>query len=140
MRIAVRAQGDATGVVSGLRDAVRVMNPNVPVSRVSTMRATMSQSVAPERTMAVVLVLFASVALLLTAVGLYGVLAYRVSQQLREIGIRMALGASARKVTRGIVGDGLKLVIVGLLLGVPGAYGAGRLIQGMLFGVGVADG
>ncbi len=139
MRLAVRARGDLGGVVTGVREALRALDPDVPLSDVTTMDEAISQSVSDERTVAVVLVLFASVALLLAGVGLYGTLAYQVSRQLHEIGVRIALGASGSSVTRGIVGDGLRLVGFGLVLGIPGAYAAGRLVQGMLFGVEPAD-
>jgi putative ABC transport system permease protein len=139
MRLAVRARGDLGGVVTGVREALRTLDPDVPLSDVTTMDEAISQSVSDERTVAVVLVLFAGVALLLAGVGLYGTLAYQVSRRLHEIGVRIALGASRSSVTRGIVGDGLRLVAFGLVLGIPGAYAAGRLVQGMLFGVEPAD-
>lgn len=139
MRLAVRTQGDATGVVNGIRDVLRTLDPNVPLNDVTTMEEAISASVSDQRIIAVVLVLFAAVALLLAGVGLYGVLAYQVSRRVHEIGVRVALGASVSEVTRGIVYGGLRLVGLGLALGIPGAYLAGRLVEGMLFGVQPGD-
>jgi len=139
MRLAVRGQSDLTGIATAIRDVLRELDPNVPLNDVTTMEQVVAASVAGERTIAIVLVLFASIALLLAGVGLYGTLAYQVSRRVHEIGVRMALGASASSVTRGIVRGGLRLVVLGILLGVPGALLAGRLVRGMLFGVQPTD-
>jgi putative ABC transport system permease protein len=139
MGLAVRTRGDVAGVVQGVRDVLRSLDPNVPLDDVTTMEQAISASVSDERTIAMVLTLFAAVALLLAGVGLYGVLAYQVSRRVHEIGVRMALGASISSVTRGIVAGGLRLVALGLLLGVPASYVAGRLVQGVLYEVEPAD-
>jgi predicted permease len=139
MGLGIRAQGDVAGVVQGLRDALRALDPNVPLDDVTTMDEAISASVSDERTIALVFTMFAAVALLLAGVGLYGVLAYQVSRRFHEIGVRMALGASVTSVTRGIIGGGLRLVLFGLLLGIPGSYVAGSLVQGVLFGVEPSD-
>jgi putative ABC transport system permease protein len=139
MGLAVRARGDMVGVVSAVREALRGLDPDVPLDEVTTMEEALRSSVSDERTIAVVLTLFAVVALLLASVGLYGVLAYQVSRRFHEIGVRMALGASVSKVTREVVAGGLRLTVLGLLVGLPGAWIAGRLVQGMLFGVEPAD-
>jgi ABC-type antimicrobial peptide transport system permease subunit len=86
-----------------------------------------------------VIVVFALVALLLSTVGVYGVLAYQVTRRAREIGVRMALGASVVSVSRDVVGRGLRLVAIGLVLGIPASVLAARLLRGMLFEVSVAD-
>jgi putative ABC transport system permease protein len=139
MGLAIRTRGDVAGVVQGVRDALRSLDPNVPLDGVTTMEQAISASVSDERTIALVLTMFAVVALLLAGVGLYGVLAYQVSRRVHEIGVRIALGASLSSVTRGVVGGGLRLVALGLLLGVPASYVAGRLVQGVLFEVEPSD-
>ncbi|MEJ2203199.1 MAG: ABC transporter permease, partial [Gemmatimonadota bacterium] len=139
MGLGVRARGDVAGVVSRVREVLRDLDPDVPLDEVSTMKEVIRSSVSDERTIAVVLTLFAAVALLLASVGLYGVLAYQVSRRFHEIGVRMALGASVSKVTHEIVIGGLRLTVLGLGLGLPGAWIAGRFVQGMLFGVEPSD-
>lgn len=94
---------------------------------------------AGHRTLMLYLTIFAGVGLLLAAIGLYGVLAYSVAQRTREIGIRMALGAQLADVMRLIVGDGARLVLLGLLLGLAGALASGRLLKSFLFGTSAAD-
>jgi putative ABC transport system permease protein len=126
-------------VSAGLRRVLRELDPDVPLSGVATMDEVLSRAVSGNRAIAVVLVVFAVVALLLAAIGLYGVLAYQVSRRLHEIGIRLALGASVGTVLSSVVRDGLLLVLVGLAIGMPASYFAGRLVRGLLFGVGAAD-
>ena len=139
MRLAVRTRGNATGVVSSIRGVLREMDPDVPLAGVSTMDDVLSRATSDSRAVAVVLVLFATVALLLAAVGLYGVLAYQVSRRRHEIGIRMALGATTGRVLSSVVREGLVLVFAGLAIGVGASLLAGRLVRGMLFGVGTTD-
>lgn len=139
LRVLVRTRGDAASAAGELRQVLREMDPDVPLSNVSTMDAILADAVSDSRAIAVVLFLFAATALLLAAVGLYGVLAYQVSRRLHEIGIRMALGASVRSVSSSVVRGGLVLVGAGLALGVPASWFAARLVRGMLFGVGAAD-
>lgn len=139
MGLGVRAGGDLSAVVAGVRDELRALDADIPLAGVTTMEEAIDASVGDERTIAMVLTLFAGVALLLSAVGLYGVLAYQVSRRKHEIGVRMALGASVSGVTRGVVSSGLKLVLLGLLVGLPASWLAGRFVQGMLFRVAPAD-
>lgn len=139
MSMAVRGRGDAAALTPALREILRTLDPDVPVPEVSTMERVLGDSVAGRRAVMLVLGGFAAVALLLAAVGLYGVLAYQVSRRLHEIGVRMALGASVTSVAGAILRGGLGLVAVGLLLGLPASWFAGRLVQGMLFQVGRAD-
>jgi len=139
MRVAVRTRGGPAGVTAGVRQVLREMDPDVPLTGAATMDQVVSRVVSDNRAIAVVLVLFAAVALLLAAVGLYGVLAYQVSRRLHEIGIRMALGATVGSVLSAVVRAGLALVAVGLVIGVSGSYFAARLVQGLLFGVQAAD-
>ena len=138
MSVAVRAQ-EMAPTTTAVRGILREMNPDVPLAEVATMEEVESRVVADRRSIAVVLGTFSGVALLLAAVGLYGVLAYQVSRRLHEIGIRMALGADPGAVITSVVRGGMVLVAVGLAVGLPVSMYAARLIQGMLFGVGTGD-
>jgi putative ABC transport system permease protein len=109
------------------------------VFSVKTMDEYVSSSVAAPRFNTTLLSIFASVALVLTIIGLYGVMSYSVAQRTNEIGIRMALGAQARDVLGLIVKDGVKIVSVGLLLGIGGALALTRLMESLLFGVTTRD-
>jgi putative ABC transport system permease protein len=139
LRMAVRTDGDAAAATGAVRAALRGLDPDIPLAEPATMTDALRGSVSDERAIALVVSMFGLVALLLAAIGLYGVLAFQVSRRLHEIGIRMALGASAGTVTSSVVRGGLGLVVIGLLVGVPGSYLAARLVQGLLFGVGTTD-
>lgn len=135
MRFAARVRGNAGAVTAGIRQILSQMSPDVPLDDVRSMDSAVAGAVSDRRGTAMILLVFAATALILAAVGLYGVLAYRVSLRLGEIGIRMALGASVTRITSGIVRNGLSLVALGLLIGSACALVAGRAMSGMLFGV-----
>ncbi len=137
--LAVRFSGDAGAVTAAMRRVLHDLNPDVPLDEPATMHDILGRSLSSQRAIAVVVSLFAVVALLLAAVGLYGVLAFRVSRRTHEIGIRMALGASGHAVVSSVVRGGLALVAVGLAVGVPASLVAARLVRGLLFDVGAAD-
>jgi ABC-type antimicrobial peptide transport system permease subunit len=118
-----------------LTEALAEVDPNLTMTSVRTLREEVDLSFDQERAVASLAGLFGIVALLLAAVGLYGVTAYTVAQRTREIGIRMALGAERAKVVRLVLGGASQRVLGGLLLGVPLAIGAGRLISSQLYGV-----
>jgi predicted permease len=139
MRLAIRTQGGTAGLLPPLRTIVASLDPNVPLTGAAMMEDVLAGSIAGRRSVMTVLIAFASVALLLSAVGLYGLLAYDVSRRFHEIGVRMALGATVWVVASGILRRGLVLVGVGLALAIPLALVAGRFIQGMLFSVGNMD-
>jgi putative ABC transport system permease protein len=139
MRVGIRTRGAPGSITPAVRDVLRQLDGDIPLAGVQTMNEVLSQSVADRRAITAVLGMFAVVALLLAAVGLYGVMAYQVSRRTREIGIRIALGATTGGVTGVVLGGGLRLVAAGLLLGLPAALLSARLVQGMLFGVGTAD-
>jgi predicted permease len=139
MRLAVRVRGNAASVAPGMRAALRELDPDVPLNEVATMDEVLAASVSDRRAVVLVLGVFAAIALLLSAVGVYGVLAYQVSRRTREIGVRMALGATVGGISRDVVTSGLRLVAVGLALGLPASLLAARLVRGMLFEVGSAD-
>ncbi len=139
MQLAVRTGGEPATLAAPIRDILRELDPDVPLAEVATMESVISSSLSDRRAVLLVLGAFATVALLLSAVGLYGVLAYQVSRRTREIGVRMALGASEASVSGEVVKGGLRLVTIGLALGIPASVFASRLVRGMLFGVGPSD-
>jgi len=139
LAIALRSQLDQAALVAAVQREVRALDPHLPVSGVRTMDEVMAQSVATRRLVLTLFSLFASVALLLAAIGIYGVLAYSVTQRTRELGIRIALGATTRDVLRLIVGQGMKLVSLGIVIGLAGALALNQLIEKSLFGVKATD-
>jgi putative ABC transport system permease protein len=133
--ILVKTSADLSGAAAAIRDAVGAADPNVPVYNVRPMEALLADSLAPRRFAMRLLGFFAAAALLLAAVGLYGVLTCAVIQRTREIGIRMALGAERGAVMRLVVGQGLRLAGAGVALGIVAALQLGRLIESQLFQV-----
>jgi len=133
--LATRVRGDPDAIVSQLRAVVRSLDPDVPLSAIQTVESILYDSVAAPRFRTQLLVGFAGVALILAVVGLYGMLAYSVTQRSREMGIRMALGARPTAVFRMVVRQGMMLVVVGIVLGVIGAIAATRLLAAQLFAV-----
>src|SRR5204863_1138787 len=127
------------GVIALLRQEISAMDPDVPVTNIQTMDDILARNRWPQRTFGTMFVIFAIIAIVLAAVGLYSVTAYSVAQRTQEIGIRMALGAEAKQVRWLIVRRGMIELAVGLCLGIAAALGTGRLLQGMLVGTGPAD-
>src|SRR5688572_31300986 len=115
------------------------MDPDLPLFGVRTIEAYFSASVATPRFNTTLLSIFAAVALVLTVVGLYGVMSYSVAQRTNEIGIRIALGAQGRDVLMMIVKQGSKLILIGLAIGLLGAIAVTRLMESLLFGVTAKD-
>ena len=122
-----------------LKQLVRSLDPNVPVSGIAVLSDTVSASISQPRFFAVLAVAFAVLALVLAAIGIYGVMAYVVAQRTTEIGVRMALGASPGEVFRRIVGDGLRITAVGIVIGVAGSLLMARSLTALLFGVTPGD-
>ena len=133
------AAGDPAALTSNLRAAVTALDPDLPVFGVQTMQELIDESLIRRRAPLAVLGIFAAVALFLAVVGIYGALAYTVTQRTREIGIRMALGSAPGDVFRRVVGQGLRVTAAGLLLGGVAAFFLTRLIQSLLFGVQSTD-
>ncbi len=137
--IVVRAAGDPLALVPLLRQAVLDIDRELPLDNIMTMEARLSASVAKPRFYALMLALFALLALVLAAVGIYGLLSYNVSQRHREIGVRMALGAERRDIHQLIVRQGLLLTSIGVVLGLAGAVSVTRFLRSLLFGITPTD-
>jgi predicted permease len=139
MNLVVRGQGDVASLVPAIRTRIMERDPDVPVTQVSTMTDIISSSITGSRVLSLGTTLFAVTALLLSMTGLYAVLAYYVARRTREIGIRVAFGATATHVMRSVLGRGLALVMGGLATGFGCAFGVTRFLQAQLFGVGATD-
>jgi putative ABC transport system permease protein len=122
-----------------VRRVVESVDPNVPVHSVSSMNDIIARSVADRRFALELLGLFAMVALLLATVGIYGVMSYSFSQRTHELGIRIALGAQRWDILRMALAEGMRIVVIGLALGIAGAVMLTRIFRSMLFGVGAGD-
>ena len=139
LRVLVRGRGDPAVLEKQVREAVRSVDPQQPLTDVHTLEQVRHESLGGARLTALLLGLFSALALAITAAGIGGVLAFSVSQRRREIGVRMALGATAREVLQLVMGQGLKLVSAGLLLGAIGAIAVSHLMKGLLYGVRAVD-
>jgi predicted permease len=137
--IAVRSASASEDLARAIRAALLRIDPDLPLSDVQTMTERTERSVAAQRLAMGLAGMYGTVALLLSILGLYGVLAYVVARKTREIGIRMALGSTPRRVFRLFFGEGLALVAVGLALGMVAALGLGRALEGQVFGVEPTD-
>jgi putative ABC transport system permease protein len=126
-------------VAEPLRRAIQSIDPGVTLAQVGTMEQALALSVSQPRFDTMLLGLFAGIALLLAAVGIYGLIAYSVAQRTHEIGVRMALGAARADVVRMVVRQGARLAAIGIVLGLGGALALTRLLKTMLFGIGVTD-
>jgi putative ABC transport system permease protein len=135
----MRTTGDPHSFVSGITKEVASLDQDLPLFGVKTMDEYLSASVAAPRFSTTLLSIFAAVALVLTMVGLYGVMSYSVAQRTNEIGIRLALGATSRDVVLMIVKQGSTLILIGLAIGLGGAFALTRLIESLLFGVRAND-
>jgi putative ABC transport system permease protein len=139
MWVVARADGDPTNLAGPVRQVIRDLDPALPAYSMTSLATVLSDSVARRRFSMLLLVLFAGVALFLAGVGLYGVVSYTVSQRVREIGLRMAMGAAPRDVLQLVVGGGLKLVVAGVAIGLVAAVSLTRYVEAMLFNVAPTD-
>jgi putative ABC transport system permease protein len=137
--IEVRTAGDPAGMANSISSVVRTLDSNLALDRVRTMDQIVDESLAGDRFATVLFATFAVVALILAAVGIYGVMSFAVAQRTHEIGLRIALGASPRHVLRLVDGEGTLLALIGLTLGLGGAYFVGRAMKSVLYEVGAMD-
>jgi putative ABC transport system permease protein len=138
--LVIRTVSDPVSIAAAVTEVVHRVDSNLPVTHVTTMDGLLSDSVSPRRFSAVLIGIFATLALLLAAVGIYGVMSYTVSQRTQEIGVRMALGAQMGNVRRMILGQTLKLTLIGVGLGLAGAFVVARFLASLVFGVSTYDG
>jgi putative ABC transport system permease protein len=139
MVLMVRTAGDPAALVASVRSEMRALNKDVPVFSVQTMEERIGGQLAADRMIAVLLSVFAGGALLLAAIGIYGVMGYAVAQRTHEIGIRIALGAEQRDILRLVLGQGVLLILIGAGIGLVLAFAATRVLQSLLFGVSATD-
>jgi len=140
MSLVVRSTGDAPEALSTtLREVLRQRDPEQYVATIQPMTKLVNDAVARRRFNALLTGVFAAVALVLAAVGIFGVLNYTVSQRTQEIGLRVALGAQTRDVLRLVLGQGVRLIFTGLGIGLIASFGLTRVLAGMLFGITPTD-
>jgi len=139
MNIAIRSASDERAVIAAAKKVIADVDPDVPIADVADMRSLVALSTAQQRLMAVLGFSFAAVALILTTLGIYGVLALWVSHRSREIGIRMALGATERGVVRLVVARGMKASVAGLVCGLVAAVALTKFLNSILFSTNPRD-
>jgi putative ABC transport system permease protein len=137
--IVVRTEGDPLSMVGAIKSQIWSVDPAQPVSSAATMEQLLASSIAPRRFNMLLIGIFAGIALVLAAIGIYGVISYTVSQRTHEIGIRVALGAQGSDVLKLVVGQGMMLAIAGVGLGLVASLGLTRLMSTLLFGVSATD-
>jgi putative ABC transport system permease protein len=135
MTLVVRAAQNPSNLIADVRSIVRSVDPDQPLGDIRTMRNIVSESIAPRRLTMFISGLFAALALLLATIGLYGVISYSVAQRSHEFGIRMALGAGKNNILSLIVAQGFRLAMVGIIIGMAGAFSLSRVLTSLLFGI-----
>ena len=139
LTLVLRVEGDPNALVAAAREQVRTLDAALPVANVQAMQDVIRQSVSPQRFSMFLLAVFAGAALVLAAIGIYGVLAYSVTQQRHEIGVRLALGATESHVLRLVAGQGMKFVGVGMALGLAASLALTRVLRSLLYEIGPYD-
>jgi len=139
MSVVIRTEAGEAAAANAVRTAVKSIDPELPIDEVRTLERVLQQATGEPRFRAMLVTAFAAAALLLAAVGLYGLISYTVAQQAPEIGVRLALGASPAQIARLIIGQGLRLSVAGVIIGVAGALSVARLLQGLLFSISATE-
>jgi putative ABC transport system permease protein len=139
MVLAVRTSSDPLGMAAAVRHEISSVDKDQPVSNIQTMAKIVNDSVGPRRFSMLLLAVFASTAMILAAVGIYGVVSYSVTQRTHEIGVRMALGAQTRDLLKMVVGQGMTPALIGVVIGMAGAFLMTRVMSSLLFGVSATD-
>jgi predicted permease len=139
INVVLKTAGDPKALTEPLRRSVKEIDPGIAVASIATMEDIIAESIGGSRFYAMLVAIFAGLALVLAAVGIYGVMSYAVAQRTQEIGVRLALGAAERQIFGLVVGESLKLAAVGLGLGLAGSIAVGKAMGGMLFGVAATD-
>ncbi|MFL6276647.1 MAG: ABC transporter permease [Blastocatellia bacterium] len=139
MALTVRTQADPAGAVSAIRSQIAAVDSGLAVANLETMTTILNRSVAPRRASMLLLAAFGSLAALLAVIGIYGVLSYTVAQRAQEIGVRIALGARSSDVLRLVIGQGMKLTLIGVGIGLAAAFALTRLMASLLYGTSTTD-
>jgi ABC-type antimicrobial peptide transport system permease subunit len=136
---ALRVAGDPATLIPAVRATMRALDPDLPLAQLAAMDAVVKDRMFQPRVYGSMFALFATIALVLAMIGLYGVMSYLVAQRTSELGIRMALGATARDVSRLVLGGAAQMLVLGLGIGIPAALGLAQLLRGALYGVSTTD-
>jgi len=139
LNVAIRTAGDPAKAIAAVRDALKATDPQLATDYINPLSSLMMESISQERLVARLATAFGALALLLAAIGLYGVLTYAVNRRTNEIGLRVALGAQRQDVIRMVLGDALKLVLIGMVIGAPLAIAATRMLRSQLHDIRPAD-
>jgi putative ABC transport system permease protein len=139
INLLTRTEAEPLGLASAVRGQILALNKEQPVFNVRTMEQIVAQSVAARRFSMLLLTIFALVALALASLGIYGLLSYAVSQRAREIGVRMALGAQSGDVVKLVIGQGMKLALIGVTIGLIASLALTRTMKTLLFGISATD-
>jgi putative ABC transport system permease protein len=139
MTILARTSGDPASIITPARNELRQLDPNEPMANVANVEDLLSDSFSRSRFTMIVLGIFAALALTLACIGIYGVVAYTVAQRTNEIGIRVAMGAQRRDVLRLILGQGSRLIFLGIFIGTAAGLLLTRVMTGMLYGISATD-
>jgi putative ABC transport system permease protein len=137
--IGVRTSGEPSAIATSVAAAIRSVNPDYPMTQVRTMDQVVSESMVADRFTLLVFGSFGALALVLAAIGIYGVMTFSVAQRNHEMGIRIALGAGSKEVLRLVVGEGMWAALLGMAIGIPGVYLVGKTLKTMLYNVGALD-